>query len=118
MDEDDHKRHEVADGIQQHESHYLAGKVSTVDHSWEVPGAGKQEANLKLIIREYSKRRKDGNWYSFAFLNAKSFSSCHYFFAPEGFRCINYPEDMEYLVYGLENLPYENRLRKLWLLSL
>lgn len=33
MDEDNHKRREVSDGIQQHESHYLASKVSTLDHS-------------------------------------------------------------------------------------
>lgn len=43
MDEDDHKRHEVPDGIQQHESHYLASKVSTLDHFWAAPEAGKQE---------------------------------------------------------------------------
>ncbi|KAJ7396060.1 hypothetical protein BTVI_148892 [Pitangus sulphuratus] len=36
MDEDDHKRHEAADGIQQHESHYLAvGNGSTeVKSTW------------------------------------------------------------------------------------
>lgn len=42
MDEDNHKRHEVPDGIQRHESHYLACKVSILDHSWAA-----QEAQSK-----------------------------------------------------------------------
>jgi len=44
MDEDDHKRHEVSDGTRQHESHYLASKVSTLDHSWAALEAGKRRA--------------------------------------------------------------------------
>ena len=76
MDEDDHKRHEVPDRIQQHESHYLASKVSTLDHSWAAREAGKQETSLDLIIRDCGSRIKNGYRYSFAFLNAKSFSTC------------------------------------------
>lgn len=49
MDEDDHKSHEVPDGIQQHESHYLASKVSTLDHSWAAPEAGKQESGWSSL---------------------------------------------------------------------
>lgn len=75
MDEDDHKRHEVPDGIQQHESHYVASKVSTLDHSWAAPEAGKQESGLELIVCDCS-RSKNSYRYLFAFLNAKSFSTC------------------------------------------
>lgn len=75
MDEDDHKRHEVPDGIQQHESHYLLRKVSTLDHRWAAPGAGEQETSLELIVRDCG-RSKNGYRGSFAFWNAKSFPTC------------------------------------------
>lgn len=76
MDEDNHKRHEVSDGIQQHESHYLASKVSTLDHSWAAPEAGKQETSLELILPDCVRRSKNGCRYPVAFLNAKSFPNC------------------------------------------
>lgn len=92
MDEDDHKRHEAPDGIQQHESYYLASKVSTLDHSWAAPEAEKQETSLELIARDCSGTSKNGCWYSFAFLNVKPFSACWSPPAPKGLTCINYPE--------------------------
>lgn len=92
MDEDDHKRHEVPDGIQQHESHYLACKVSTLDHSWAAHEAGKQETSREHIVRDCIGRSKNCCRYPFSSLKAKSCSKGWFPFAPEVLTRINYPE--------------------------
>lgn len=92
MDEDDHKRHEVPDGIQQHESHYLACKVSTLDHSWAAHEAGKQETSREHIGRDCIGRSKNCCRYPFSSLKAKSCSKGWFPFAPEVLTRINYPE--------------------------
>lgn len=81
MDEDNHKRHEVPDGIQQHASHYLASKVSALGHSWAAPEAGQQETSLHLVDRDCSSSSKKGDRHSSAVLDAEPSPTCQAPFA-------------------------------------
>lgn len=92
MDKDCHRRHQVPDGVWEYESHYLAGKVSTLDHSWTASGVGKQERNLELIMHECSSRRKVGYWSLFALTMPNPSLHAKYPFVPGVFMCINFPE--------------------------
>lgn len=54
MDEDNHKRHEVADETRQCESHYFSFSASTLDHNWALQEVGKQERSVKCTKSDSS----------------------------------------------------------------